>query len=138
MKITVKIEGQSYEVEIEGLYQRPVIAWLEGERFEVWPEGEAAFRERQPAQRESVAPSQQGNPYNGSANSVLRAPIPGLIASVAVQTGEEIAAGQEICVLEAMKMKNTLRAPRDGRIAAVKVRTGQQVGQGEVIVAFEA
>jgi hypothetical protein len=47
--------------------------------------------------------------------------MPGLIVSVAVAPGQEVKLGQELCVLEAMKMENVLRAERDGAIAEVNV-----------------
>ena len=65
------------------------------------------------------------------------APIPGVIESIHVKTGDEVTAGQAICVLEAMKMKNTIRSPRAGMIKDVQVQIGQQVGAGEVIVSFQ-
>lgn len=68
-------------------------------------------------------------------NTVV-APIPGLIFLIKVQEGETVIPGQELCVLEAMKMKNVIRAPRAGQIASVKVSNGQQVAEGDVLVEF--
>ncbi len=65
-----------------------------------------------------------------------RRQIPGLIFLIKVQEGEKVVPGQELCILEAMKMKNVIRAPRAGRIAAVKVNNGQQVAEGDVLVEF--
>src|SRR3546814_15133712 len=45
---------------------------------------------------------------------LLVSPMPGLLVSVAVADGEPVKAGQELCVIEAMKMENVLRAERDG------------------------
>ena len=136
MKITVKIEGQPFEVEIGDLYQRPVIATVDGEPFEVWPEGEQAFKVKSSTQNGSASSLQNGD-YNGLVKNTVVAPIPGLIVSVLVQTGDEVNVGQEICVLEAMKMKNTIRSPRAGRVEGVKVATGHQVSKGDVIVVFK-
>jgi biotin carboxyl carrier protein len=137
MKITVKIEGQPFEVEIGDLYQRPVIATVDGEQFEVWPEGEEAFKVKRPTRNGFASPLQNGNSHNGLVKNTVVAPIPGLIISVSVKAGDKVTAGQEICVLEAMKMKNTIRSPQDGRVEGVKVATGHQVSKGDVIVAFE-
>jgi multidrug efflux pump subunit AcrA (membrane-fusion protein) len=53
---------------------------------------------------------------------LVRSPMPGLIVSVAVTAGQEVKVGQELCVLEAMKMENVLRAERDGAVAEVNGR----------------
>jgi biotin carboxyl carrier protein len=66
----------------------------------------------------------------------IRAPIPGTITSVAVKPGDTITIGQEICVLDAMKMKNPIRSPREGEIAEVAITTGQTVMYNDLLVAF--
>lgn len=135
MKITVKIDGESYDVEIGNLYQRPVIATVEGVEFEVWPEGEAAFQSKV-VERQLPDPAVQTGLNDMNKHAVL-APIPGVIFLIKVEPGEEVLSGQELCVLEAMKMKNVIRAPRDGVIVGVLVCNGQQVNQGDVLVKFD-
>jgi biotin carboxyl carrier protein len=65
------------------------------------------------------------------------APLPGVIVAVSVQPGAEVSLGQELCVLEAMKMKNAIRAPRAGRIVSVHVAVGQTVKHRDVLVEYE-
>lgn len=71
------------------------------------------------------------------ASSVVTAPMPGTITAVEVKAGDDVAAGQVLVKLEAMKMVNAIKAPRPGRVAAVAVRPGQGVGYGDDLVAFE-
>ncbi len=66
----------------------------------------------------------------------LMSPMPGLIVSVAVEAGDEVKAGQELAVLEAMKMENVLRAEQDAVVKAVKVEAGATVAADEVLIAF--
>jgi pyruvate carboxylase len=66
------------------------------------------------------------------------APMPGLVVSVTVAAGEEVAKGQKLFTLEAMKMETTVYAERDGRVAEVPVRAGTQVEAGELLLRFEA
>jgi biotin carboxyl carrier protein len=66
----------------------------------------------------------------------LAAPMPGLILRVAVAAGTQVRRGQDIAVLEAMKMENVIRSPRDGVVAEVCVEAGQQVAHGAPIVRF--
>ncbi len=67
----------------------------------------------------------------------VRAAINGRVLEVAVAAGAEVAAGQRLCTLEAMKMEHELRAPRSGRLAAVEVAAGQQVAPGQVLMRYE-
>ncbi len=67
----------------------------------------------------------------------IMAPMPGLIVSVSVAAGDEVKAGDELAVLEAMKMENTIRAERNGVVARVNRKAGQSVEVDEVIMELE-
>ena len=71
-----------------------------------------------------------------TSNQVL-APMPGLLISVAVNEGQEVKAGEELAVLEAMKMENTLRAERNGVVAKVYFEPGASVEVDEIILELE-
>jgi biotin carboxyl carrier protein len=73
----------------------------------------------------------------GGAPITVRSPIPGRLIKLLVKTGDTVAAGQTLVVLEAMKMENELAAPRAGRITEVRCAEGAAVeaGQDLVIVA---
>jgi acetyl/propionyl-CoA carboxylase alpha subunit len=67
----------------------------------------------------------------------LEAPMPGKVIKVAVDVGQTVVKGQELLVVEAMKMENALRAPKDGRVKAVTARVGDMVSPGVVLVEIE-
>jgi propionyl-CoA carboxylase alpha chain len=67
----------------------------------------------------------------------LLAPMPGLLVSVAVKEGQEIKAGEELAVLEAMKMENTLRAERNGVVAKIHFEPGASLEVDDTIMEFE-
>jgi propionyl-CoA carboxylase alpha chain len=67
---------------------------------------------------------------------VVRSPMPGLIVSIAVAVGQEVKTGQELAVLEAMKMENVLRAERDAVIAEIKVAPRDAVSADQVLLTF--
>ncbi len=67
----------------------------------------------------------------------VRAAINGRVLDVAVNSGSEVAAGQRLCTLEAMKMEHELCAPKAGRIEAVDVAAGQQVSPGQVLMRYQ-
>jgi pyruvate carboxylase len=63
--------------------------------------------------------------------------MPGAVVAVAVAVGEEVAAGQKLLTLEAMKMETTLYAEHAGKIAEVLVRPGTNVEGGDLVMRFE-
>jgi propionyl-CoA carboxylase alpha chain len=67
----------------------------------------------------------------------LLSPMPGLLVSVAVKPGDEVKAGEELAVLEAMKMENMLRAERDGVVAKVNFEPGANLAVDDKIMEFE-
>ena len=68
----------------------------------------------------------------------ILSPGQGTVLRVAVETGQTVAVGDLICVLESMKMENEITAQRDGTVVAVAVTQGQSVGRGELLASIEA
>ncbi len=68
----------------------------------------------------------------------LLSPMPGLLVRIAVGPGDRVKAGQEVAVVEAMKMENLLRAEQDGTVAAVLAEPGASLAVDQPIVEFEA
>jgi len=71
---------------------------------------------------------------SGSASSSVAAPLPGVIKSIAVRPGQQVAANDELLVIEAMKMDNVIRASRVGTIGTIYVAEGRQVAYGEPLL----
>ena len=67
----------------------------------------------------------------------LLSPMPGLLVSLAVRSGEDVKAGQELAVVEAMKMENLLRAERDGKVAKLHAQPGDSLAVDQAILEFE-
>jgi 3-methylcrotonyl-CoA carboxylase alpha subunit len=67
----------------------------------------------------------------------LEAPMPGKVIAVKVAAGDTVVKGDELLVVEAMKMENAVRAPRDGRVKSVSARVGDMVSPGVVLVELE-
>lgn len=146
MKMRVKINQEEYEVDIQNLNNRPILAAVDGQVFEVWPE-EGALPEvvkAAPAPKVEAAPAaaapapapKPAAPATGDKSKLVTAPIPGVIISVLVKEGEEVAANQELCILEAMKMKNTIKATRAGKIGAVLVSAGENVKHSQPLFEY--
>ncbi len=143
MKIHVKIEDKTYEVTVGDLQARPIIASVDGEDFEVWPEEMIIPTDFTP---ETAAPPSQPIAFPQSKQStspsesnlkMVHAPLPGVIVDIKVKEGEQVAYGQELCVLEAMKMKNIIRANREGKIKTIYMHVGDQVQHNSLLMEFE-
>ncbi|MDF9715130.1 biotin carboxylase N-terminal domain-containing protein [Nocardioides sp. ChNu-99] len=73
------------------------------------------------------------DPADAVASGSLLAPMPGTVVRVVAEAGQQVAAGDPVLVLEAMKMQHTVAAPHDGTVTDVPVAAGQQVAAGEVL-----
>jgi propionyl-CoA carboxylase alpha chain len=68
---------------------------------------------------------------------LLLSPMPGLLVRLAVAEGDEVRAGEELAVVEAMKMENVLRAERDGVVKTVHAGAGDSLVVDQSILEFE-
>jgi propionyl-CoA carboxylase alpha chain len=66
----------------------------------------------------------------------LLSPMPGLLKGIAVKAGQEVKAGEELCVVEAMKMENILRAERDGIVGKLHAAIGDSLAVDQKILEF--
>jgi propionyl-CoA carboxylase alpha chain len=67
---------------------------------------------------------------------LLLAPMPGLLVSIAVAEGQDVKPGEELAVIEAMKMENVLRAEREGKIAKIHAHQGDSLAADQIILEF--
>jgi propionyl-CoA carboxylase alpha chain len=63
-------------------------------------------------------------------------PMPGLVVSLDVEAGQSVRSGEQVAIIEAMKMQNIIRAERDGVVKAVLVASGASVAADEVLIEF--
>ncbi len=69
-------------------------------------------------------------------SKLLLCPMPGMVVSLAVSVGQEVRAGDSLCVVEAMKMENVLKAERDGTVSKVLAKPGDSLNVDAVILEF--
>jgi acetyl/propionyl-CoA carboxylase alpha subunit len=103
------------------------VLWIDGWRFAV-----EALDERTRTIRDAAAVSAVA-----AGPAPLVAPMPGLIVRVLVEEGADVAAGQPLVVMEAMKMENELRSPSAGKVIAIKARPGTAVEKGTRLVELQ-
>jgi len=119
----------------EGLVERATTIEVNGKRFDVkmWvPEFASG------PVKKSNKPTRGSGGSGGSANSgEVAAPMQGTIVKVSVGVGQEIAVGDSVVVLEAMKMENQITAEKAGKVTKVNVKVGDKVGSGDILVVIE-
>lgn len=68
--------------------------------------------------------------------SEIKAPMPGLVLKVLVEEGAEVKKGENLFVLEAMKMENIIKAPADVTVKTIKIKPGDKVEKGQILMLF--
>jgi 3-methylcrotonyl-CoA carboxylase alpha subunit len=135
----VTVAGQRFEVEVEpagpGTY-----VFRQGERRETFHcvrDGDTVhlfWRGRAYRLEEETERSRASHRHVGGG---LEAPMPGRVIAVKVAPGDTVMKGDELLVVEAMKMENAVRAPREGRVKSVSAQVGDMVSPGVVLVELE-
>lgn len=75
------------------------------------------------------------NANAGKVNNI-KAPMPGLIINLKVAEGDAVKAGDQLLILEAMKMENILKSPGDGVVKKIKVKKGDSVEKNQILIEF--
>ena len=141
----VIVDGVSYDVDFASISGQPVYSllvnnksyegymypddddWevlLQGILYSVNVEDE---RERRLRQALGEGPTQSGEFH-------LKAPMPGLVVTIPVVNGQEVAKGDVLIILELMKMQNELKSPRDGKVSRVRVKVGASVERKQTLL----
>ena len=137
--VRVKVGERWYTVEVDNISTSPLRVTVEGETFEVEVEGlppanpAAATSPRTPRQ----GPVQVNPPTPRVSDKVIRSPMPGRVVAVNVRPGDTVSPGQEVCVVEAMKMEQSISTSQGGVVKAVHVQPLQQVGADDPLVELE-
>ncbi|MFQ6015299.1 MAG: biotin/lipoyl-containing protein [Anaerolineae bacterium] len=141
---TVTVNGRQYDVDFRSIDGQHVYSLLLNNRsFEILAEGtkdtyevlvEGERHEVQVYDERSKRLADLGDRVSGPrGNTLVKAPMPGLVISVTAQEGQRVKAGDGLIILEAMKMENELRAPWEGVVKKVQVVAGDTVDQGQVL-----
>ena len=132
-----------YTVEVGDLSHSPVEVTVEGETFQVEVEGLAAppptipRRGRPSSPRITAPPPQRPSTQAVYSDKILRSPMPGRVISILVRPGDHVSAGDEVCVVEAMKMEQSIRSTQDGVIKTVHVQPMDSVSAEDPLIELE-
>jgi biotin carboxyl carrier protein len=126
-RMRIEVDGRSFDIEVEDRGEERWRVVVDGREHDVSIASLDA----------AIATGVAARPMAGVASpDVLGAPMPGVLLRILVAPGAQVKRGQDVAVLEAMKMENIIRAPRDGVIAEVCARQGQQLAHGDPVVRF--
>lgn len=135
-----KIDGKEYAVKIDKIESDQAQLEVNGTPYsvEIIQEKKKTPKVSTPAPAAApaatVAPAPVAAPAATGKDKAVKAPLPGVIISVDVQVGQQVKRGQQVAVLEAMKMENGINAECDGTITEVKVKAGDSILEGTDIV----
>ncbi len=142
-RLRVRVGGNWYNVEVGDLTQSPVQVNVEGEIFTVEVEGLPQQTRTRPRRGRTQTPgilvpppASRINPTSGDGN-IIRSPMPGRVISIMVRPGDNVSVGQEVCVVEAMKMEQSIRSPQNGVVKEIRVQPMDSVRTNDPLMELE-
>lgn len=131
-KFNITVNGKTYEVEVEEISGAVSAAPKTAAPTAV----AAPVVAPAPTKAAAPSPDKATEPVTGG-KEVIAAPMPGKLIAIKVKAGQEVKAGDLICILEAMKMENEIYSTVAGTIKEVRVSEGATVAAGEVLVVID-
>jgi len=147
-EVEIRESGGGLQVVVDGATFAPVVEqigrgsffWRDGGRSEPFHcvrDGDTIHLFWRGSVYRLVEEEEGGRAARRHASGGLEAPMPGKVIAVKVAPGQAVKKGDELLVVEAMKMENAIRAPRDGTVRSVAARVGDMVGPGAVLVELQ-
>jgi 3-methylcrotonyl-CoA carboxylase alpha subunit len=135
----VQVDGSTFDLKVTTLGPGMFACERDGRReiFHCLRDGRVIHLEWRGAVYRIEEREEGASAHSRPGHGGLEAPMPGKVIAVRVGVGQRVAKGDEVLVVEAMKMENALRAPHDGTVKAVHVKEGEAVVPGVVLVELE-
>lgn len=124
---SLKLNNKVYEISGERINGNKISVSIKGKYFEA--DVKTALQEKASELLEKS--------LLHSKHTEVKAPMPGLILKIKKQAGDDVAQGDSVIILEAMKMENDLRAPSSGKITSIKVKEGAAVEKNAHLFTIE-
>jgi 3-methylcrotonyl-CoA carboxylase alpha subunit len=146
--VDLRESREGLRVVVDGAALAPVVEpagpgtflWRDGPRaltFHCVREGDTIHLSWRGVVYRLVEEQEGGRAGRRHASGGLEAPMPGRVIAVKAVPGQAVSKGEELLVVEAMKMENAIRSPRDGVVRSVAARVGDMVGPGTVLVELQ-
>lgn len=125
----LNVNGKSVQVKVNKVYANGISFEIEGKTYLVERELSGSISSESRTKSTSGIKARKKT----DSNTIL-APISGLITTILVKAGDQVKEGQELMVLEAMKMQNKIFALKDGTVKEILVSEGSEVSEGDGLV----
>jgi biotin carboxyl carrier protein len=132
------IRGHDYDVEVISLEGQVARVEVNGTKYKVEIHSEKKASKTPKLVRKDIPrPKDAHVIQKGTALYQVKAPLPGIVMQVKVNSGDEVKRGDILLIYEAMKMENKLVSEREGVVKSVKVNAGDSILQGDVLLEIE-
>jgi glutaconyl-CoA/methylmalonyl-CoA decarboxylase subunit gamma len=136
------IDSKQYEVEVGSIDDNIAKVYVNGKLYTVEVDRQLKMTKTPTLVRTPAIPSTDSSPSTAkTANpnlpkgaGVIKSPLPGTIADVLIKVGDKVSAGQDIIVLEAMKMENSIKSSVEGVVSVIHVQKGSAVLEGDTLL----
>jgi len=124
---TITVNGKSYDVTVEKKNDAPIRP----------AEYDVMTNSSQLAVEPMLMPNASSNPIASGVGKTIIGPMPGTVIAVKVNVGDTVNQGQEVLVVEAMKMHNPILSPSDGIVDSVYVKAGDSIQTGQTLAVIK-
>lgn len=139
-----KINGKGYDVAIDTMEDNVASVTVNGVAYQVELENTPAAESdaatpvmvQNPARPAAPAPAAAAEKAAAGAGKAVTSPLPGVVIAIKVNVGDVVKSGQEVAVLEAMKMENSIEATTDGTVTAIHAAKGDSIQEGTAIISI--
>jgi biotin carboxyl carrier protein len=136
-RMRLKVNGEWFSVEVGDPYQSPVEVSVDGETYMV-EMGVADNGSMPTVRRQAPKVDQPGlRGITEGDERVIRCPLPGKVVSISLTKGQAVEAGDEICVLESMKMEQSVRMAKAGTVKNIKIKVEQSINAGSTLIELQ-
>ncbi len=139
-KFDFSISGNKYNVEIKDFEDSVATISVNGTTYEVEVHQEKKTVSKTPKLVRKVVKQEPGEgavPQKATGAGAIKAPLPGNVFRIDVAIGDDVAKGDVLLVMEAMKMENNVLAEKAGVVKSIKVGLGDAVLQNDILIEFE-
>ena len=132
------INGKDYKVNVNSIDQSAANVEINGKRFVVNLKQVGAISEKKdPKKVQQTVSTETKKVETGSVKKIF-APLPGVILNVMIKEGQNVKEGQDVLIMEAMKMENSIHSPYTGKIIKINVKKDDTVAEGDILIEIGA
>ena len=138
-KLQIRVGTKWYQVEVEDITSDPVNVLVDGEMYEVsLTDDDISSEQEKNSQAEThsmnLDETHDIHESQNVDNKFFNSPMPGSVISVSVNVGDSLEIGDQVCILDSMKMQQSVITDVSGEVTSIVVNPGDQVSQGAPLI----